>query len=137
VPTKSIVDGKLELGAQTWLLGLMHGHFDVKDLNVDVIKEEGLSAINSGIGVVVPVERISETLAHPDVARHRREAAERTPKRDDPCPCGSGRKYIECHGAEIRSVTRLTLEELGLTADEFKAMLEAEKHRRGGNNGTD
>jgi SWIM/SEC-C metal-binding protein len=26
-------------------------------------------------------------------------AVEKTPGRNDPCPCGSGKKYKQCHGA--------------------------------------
>jgi hypothetical protein len=29
-----------------------------------------------------------------------------TPKRNDPCPCGSGKKYKHCHEAEARPATR-------------------------------
>jgi len=36
-----------------------------------------------------------------DISRPRKPAARETPKvgRNDPCPCGSGRKYKQCHGA--------------------------------------
>jgi uncharacterized protein len=38
-----------------------------------------------------------------DVTRPRRPAARETPKigRNDPCPCGSGRKFKHCHGASV------------------------------------
>lgn len=26
---------------------------------------------------------------------------ETTPQRNDPCPCGSGKKYKKCHGASV------------------------------------
>ncbi len=35
---------------------------------------------------------------HPPRSEPRR--AEKTPGRNDPCPCGSGRKYKKCHGAD-------------------------------------
>ena len=31
-------------------------------------------------------------------ARPERPAAVKTPGRNDPCPCGSGKKYKKCHG---------------------------------------
>lgn len=36
-----------------------------------------------------------------DISRPRKPVARATPKvgRNDPCPCGSGRKYKQCHGA--------------------------------------
>ncbi len=36
-----------------------------------------------------------------DISRPRKPLARETPKvgRNDPCPCGSGRKYKQCHGA--------------------------------------
>jgi len=38
-----------------------------------------------------------------DIARPRRPAARDAPKvgRNDPCPCGSGRKFKHCHGASV------------------------------------
>jgi hypothetical protein len=117
IPTKSEKEGKLHLGAQTWLLGMMHGHFDVQDLNADVEHDDVRGAINSGIGVVIPIEKIIETLAHPELAKLRKEAADRTPGREDPCFCGSGKTYIRCHGAppppELkRGVNLLTMDQL-------------------------
>ena len=31
--------------------------------------------------------------------RHAPRRVDKTPGRNDPCPCGSGRKYKKCHGA--------------------------------------
>ncbi len=36
-----------------------------------------------------------EKMLHPT----RPEVVEQTPGRNDPCPCGSGKKYKHCHGA--------------------------------------
>jgi len=50
------------------LLGIIHGHFDVR--NEDVIADdiaEGLGAINTG--VVVPVEKIMETICQPELSK--------------------------------------------------------------------
>jgi hypothetical protein len=55
------------------LLGLMHGHFDVKDLNSDVVTDEdgSTAGIHSGIGVVVPAPKIAETLMQDDLKKQR------------------------------------------------------------------
>jgi hypothetical protein len=64
------------------LLGLMHGHFDVPNLNEDVVADEDAPerGVHTGIGVVVPVEKIVETLRHPDLTAMRKETAERLRK---------------------------------------------------------
>ena len=57
-------------GNTFYLLGIIHGHFDVG--NEDVIADdiaEGLGAINTGIGVVVPVEKIMETICQPELSK--------------------------------------------------------------------
>lgn len=61
-------------GTQFGLLGLIHGHFDVKNLNEDVVTDDvlgGKIGIHSGIGVVVPAIKILETLNHPDFLKLR------------------------------------------------------------------
>jgi hypothetical protein len=83
IPAIRIVDGKAIASEkpvyQLYLLGLMHGHFDVEDLNSDVVLEDekdSSSGIHSGIGVVVPVEKIIETVMQPELARIRRRIVE-------------------------------------------------------------
>jgi SEC-C motif len=128
IPTKSEEEGKLQLGARTWLLGMMHGHFDVKDWNADVETGGVQGAVNSGVGVVIPVEKITETLAHPRLVSLRKEAADKTPPEepdwDDPCPCGSGRTYGRCHG--LRYVPPLTPGQHRMTMQDIRARLDAE-----------
>jgi hypothetical protein len=54
----------------------MHGHFDIKNLNMDVVTDnetEALGAINAGVGVVIPVKKIVETVDQPDVMELRRK----------------------------------------------------------------
>jgi hypothetical protein len=71
------------------LLGLMHGHWDIKESdknlprpsNVDRIK-----GVNMGIGVVVPADKIIETLNHPALARQRRVADEALRQAELPTP---------------------------------------------------
>jgi hypothetical protein len=59
------------------LLGLMHGHFDVQNLHEDTVAEaEGVAGINSGVGVVIPVEKILETLDQPELVEMRKKAGE-------------------------------------------------------------
>jgi len=63
-------------GLPFYLLGLMHGHFDVKDLNADVVldlEEATPVGIHSGIGVVIPASKIVETLMQKDLVEQRKE----------------------------------------------------------------
>ena len=59
------------------LVGLMSGHFDVPNLNEDVVTDENeqKGSVHTGIGVVVPVEKILETIRHPDLSTMRKAAA--------------------------------------------------------------
>jgi hypothetical protein len=68
-----IVDGKSKWseGTQLYLLGLMHGHFDIQNVNDDVEVENGGLGINTGIGIVVPVEKIIETINQPKLVARR------------------------------------------------------------------
>jgi hypothetical protein len=70
---------KLYSGYSGALLGLMHGHFDVKDLNSDVVTDEDgtTTGIHSGIGVVVPASKITETLMQDDLKKLRADQATR------------------------------------------------------------
>jgi uncharacterized protein len=57
----------------------------------------------------MPLADLDEAIEHlvecvldaADIARPRKPLARETPKvgRNEPCPCGSGRKYKQCHGA--------------------------------------
>jgi hypothetical protein len=75
-PPISMVDGKTTSfkGKDWYLFGLVHGHFDVKNLNEDVVTDSdtALGSIHTGIGVVVPIEKILETILHPDLAHERK-----------------------------------------------------------------
>ena len=68
---------KYQAGLPFGLLGLMHGHFDVEDLNSDVVVDDMAQAapegIHSGIGVVVPVSKIRETLMQDDLEKARKK----------------------------------------------------------------
>ena len=48
-------------------------------------------------------ELVAAVMDVADITRPRRPAARATPKvgRNDPCPCGSGRKFKQCHGASV------------------------------------
>jgi hypothetical protein len=63
----------------TALLGLMHGHFDVRNLNEDVVSDSDIPerGIHTGIGVVVPAEKFVETLRHPDLTAMRKNIVEK------------------------------------------------------------
>jgi hypothetical protein len=68
---------KYQAGLPFGLLGLMHGHFDVEDLNSDIVVDDIAKAspegIHSGIGVVVPVSKIRETLMQDDLEAARKK----------------------------------------------------------------
>ena len=76
-PPIRMVDAKTKLseGRQFYLLGLFHGHFDIKSLNEDAVSDtnEALHNINTGIGVVIPVEKIIETVNRPEMKAQRRK----------------------------------------------------------------
>lgn len=55
------------------MVGLMHGHFDIRNLNEDVVTDDGTASVHTGMGVVVPVEKIIETLEHPDLVAKRKK----------------------------------------------------------------
>jgi hypothetical protein len=79
MPPVRVIDGKSQISstAQCYLLGLMHGHFDIENLNEDVVTEDergATSGIHTGIGVVIPVEKIIETLLHPELEEMRKTA---------------------------------------------------------------
>jgi hypothetical protein len=67
-------------GSRIYLLGLMHGHFDVQNLKEDVVLDDdadGTRGINTGIGVVIPVEKIIETIRdHPELIEMRKKGIE-------------------------------------------------------------
>ena len=75
------VEGNIQVlqGRQWYLFGLMHGHFDIKNLNEDVVADsdvgEAVGSVHTGIGVVVPVEKIVETIVQPELSEERRKAA--------------------------------------------------------------
>src|SRR6185437_6116092 len=77
MPPLRSIEGTVEYasGPRFYLLGLVHGHFDIPDLTSDSVAEDGDAGlgINAGIGVVVPVEKIIETIQHPDLAQQRSE----------------------------------------------------------------
>jgi hypothetical protein len=85
LPAIRTIDGKTELHKeattfQLYLLGLVHGHFDVQDLNSDVVLDDpknSTSGIHAGIGVVVPVEKIIETLMQPGLVEERAKVIQR------------------------------------------------------------
>lgn len=79
LPPIRVVDGKASknYGPQYLLLGLMHGHFDVRNLNDDVVQDDAPGSINTGIGIVVPASKIKETIMQPDLCQMRDEIIER------------------------------------------------------------
>lgn len=86
MPPIQQINGEITPGSGPlfYLLGLMHGHFDIPKLNEDVVKEEreNTDQINTGIGIVIPVEKILETIRdNAELADARKKAAARPPHR--------------------------------------------------------
>jgi hypothetical protein len=82
-------DVQLTTGRQFYLLGLMHGHFDIADLTYDAVVDDPRDAsagINSGVGVVIPIEKIIETIEHPDLMEARRKVAIEERKKNGATP---------------------------------------------------
>jgi uncharacterized protein len=59
------------------------------------VSDERLNDFGAAIWAVYDLAQIGRSLG-PRIEPVRREA---TPGRNDPCPCGSGKKYKKCHGA--------------------------------------
>jgi hypothetical protein len=79
------VEGTVDF-KQYMLFGLMHGHWDLPNLTDDAVVEDGndkRESINSGIGVVIPVQKILETLYRPELVAMRKEIEDR--ERDAGC----------------------------------------------------
>ena len=81
MPPIRIAESKVNFiqGSQFYLLGLMHGHFDVANLNEDVVSDvegQSLASINAGLGIVIPAEKIVETIFHPEYIEMRKRAIE-------------------------------------------------------------
>ena len=93
LPAIRTIDGKTTLPYtqasifQLYLLGLVHGHFDIQNLNSDAVLEDGeraISGIHSGIGVVIPVEKIIETVMQPKLAKMRLKIVEDERQKTEP-----------------------------------------------------
>src|SRR3954470_24144535 len=59
------------------------------------VSNERLDAVGAAIWAVYELRQIARSLG-PRIAPVRKAAE---PGRNDPCPCGSGKKYKKCHGA--------------------------------------
>jgi hypothetical protein len=74
VPVEALTKQK-GVGQYFALLGLVHGHFDVPNMNEDVVTDEQAPShsVNTGIGIVIPVEKIIETINHPELLAMRKD----------------------------------------------------------------
>ena len=59
------------------------------------VSQQRLDDFGAAIWAVYDLRQLWKSLG-PKVETLRKEA---TPGRNDPCPCGSGKKYKKCHGA--------------------------------------
>jgi hypothetical protein len=110
IPVSKDQVGLVETGETTYLLGLVHGHFDIENLNEDAVSDiDNGRGINTGIGVVIPVEKILETIYQPELVEMRKKAAE---------------EYRSKHGATA---------DIGALESEDSPSAENPKHREGFN----
>ncbi len=68
----------------------------------DASKEETRSALDEGKPARVSAKSMPK--AAPKETKEARQTpirVEKTPGRNDPCPCGSGKKYKNCHGRQV------------------------------------
>jgi hypothetical protein len=73
------LEGMIDFG-RYMLFGLMHGHWDLPNLSDDAVVEDQdgrPESINTGIGVVIPVHKIIETLYHPELVDMRKKLEEK------------------------------------------------------------
>jgi hypothetical protein len=77
-PFRLTGDGQAEVknGPMYWLLGLMHGHFDLKDSEIDSATDDASvgGKVNVGIGIVVPAINIMKALNDPTTVKGRQNA---------------------------------------------------------------
>jgi hypothetical protein len=59
------------LSSELYLLGLMHAHWDIKEseMNRPSAIHDRQRGVNMGIGVVVPAQKILETMMHPEISK--------------------------------------------------------------------
>lgn len=50
-----------------WLLGLIHGHWDISANPDSFFEDSGGLKMNSGIAIVIPIEKVVEVLSHPKI----------------------------------------------------------------------
>ena len=79
------VGGSLRVGgAGFYLLGLMHGHWYVKPEADTVVIDSYDEAVNMGIGIVIPSQKILEVLDQPEFQESRRRQIDELRKQNPP-----------------------------------------------------
>lgn len=70
------------------LLGLMHGHWDIDEADIDVsIPDTNKQrSINMGMAIVIPVEKILETIKQPILLKKQRELIDKKSAKTPPVP---------------------------------------------------
>lgn len=62
-----------ENGNPLYWLGLIHGHWDATTTTDNIVEDATDGAVNMGIAVIVPVDRIIEVINHPKHVKRRKE----------------------------------------------------------------
>lgn len=111
----------LQIYDKEWKKFVLHmmGNLDKKEIEMldgkylkmmDEIKSTILSRLQNSS---IPFEVRNEFIEQEQTPHNKTTRLKRPPttiiKADDSCPCGSGKKYCECHGSNIRSNNRVRL----------------------------
>ncbi len=104
----------LGVGNRIRLMGLMHGHWNIREseINEAQIMQDRKRGVNLGIGIVVPAQKIIDTINHPELIEKRREVSEFFARRSVP-------------GVDLAE----SAEEKAFTAEDFEAALKKASRR--------
>ena len=72
------------LGRRVWLLGLIRGHWDLRQSRAAPITAQESDAVNTGIAMVTPSQEVYKLLMREDVAMERRREDREYQKRNAP-----------------------------------------------------
>jgi hypothetical protein len=73
-------------GAGFYLLGLMHGHWYVKPESDTVVIDSRDEAVNMGIAIVIPAQKILEVINQPEFEESRKKQLDELRKQNAPTP---------------------------------------------------
>jgi hypothetical protein len=83
-----------------YLLGLMHGHWDIKesDINKPIVEHDRKHGVNMGIAIVVPAQKILETINSPKLMEIHKQMEDRERKKSIPGMDADTKSKEQSHG---------------------------------------